>query len=486
MQGSNWPQHVCTSCVIKLDEMCRFRKDVIDNQILIEQKYGAVVLSSHDPMTGLPRSFIQIETAAVVDVEEGEKNVTAPLGRRSTTRSTVLAKKTADSSSRITRTPRNRDDKKESQIELEEEDATETEILDLPLDEEESSISVPLDDDDNEEEDDEEEDTTVDNKSGKYKDVDETISNFMKLNCTLCSSKDFKTFTQLRYHYTKQHNSKGFVMCCNIKHLRRHKLYEHIQYHMDPKRFLCEVCQKTFNSSHNLKTHVKMTHLPEDLKKYFCEKCDKRFGTAFQLKQHQMTHVGSEERTFKCDTCSKMFPGRPHLLSHIRLVHEKRKPYNCDQCDRSFTGKVFLVNHVAAVHTEGGGAPKKVQCSHCDKFFANETSMKKHLSRLNKTGEKFICKECGHESPNKTAMRGHMTRNHDPNRRTFVCTTCGKQFKTMKTLTEHNAVHTGEILYSCLFCTKQFNSNANKYSHQKKVHPEEWAAENNKKSMGLK
>lgn len=478
---------------MRLDDMCRFRKDVIDNQILIEQKYGPVVLSSNDPVTGLPRSFIQIETAPTVEVRgEEETCISIPRAtRRSNTKSTALVKKPVPESSRITRSPRNRDLKKtpdpEIELELEEEDATETEILDLPLEEDESTNTLPFNDDDEEDADEEEDaELTGDTKTKKHTEVDETISNFMKLNCTLCSTKDFKTFTQLRYHYTKQHGSKGFVMCCNIKHLRRHKLYEHIQFHMDPNRFLCDVCQKTFNSSHNLKTHVKMTHLPEEMKKYLCEKCDKRFGTAFQLKQHLMTHVGETERTFKCDTCSKMFPGRPHLLSHIRLVHEKRKPYNCDQCDRSFTGKVFLRNHLAAVHTEGGGTPKKVQCSHCDKFFANETSMKKHLSRLNRTGEKFICTECGHESPNRTAMRGHMARNHDPNRRTFVCTTCGKQFKTMKTLTEHNAVHTGETLYKCLFCPKQFNSNANKYSHQKRIHPEEWAAESNKKSMGLK
>lgn len=321
--------------------------------------------------------------------------------------------------------------------------------------------------------------------TGKFKDVDKAIFDFLPLNCTLCPASSFKTFTQLRYHYTKEHSCKGFVMCCNIKHLRRHKLYEHIQYHLDPGTFKCPTCTKTFNSSHNLSTHVKMTHLTEAEKKHQCEKCDQKFGTPFQLKQHMIRHVGADEKSFKCGECSKMFPGRPHLHSHIRFVHEKQRKYACQHCHRTFTTKVLLENHLSAAHPDGG-AGMRVQCHHCNKFFANELSMNKHLSRLNVTGEKHICPECGHESPNKSALRGHIYRNHNPKRQPLVCVTCGKQFKSTTTLNEHMAMHTGESLYCCLFCPKRFNSNANKYTHQKKKHPEEWAEENKRKCIESK
>jgi biotin synthase-related radical SAM superfamily protein len=35
-------------------------------------------------------------------------------------------------------------------------------------------------------------------------------------------------------------------------------------------------------------------------------------------------------------------------------------------------------------------------------------------------------------------------------------------------------VHTGEVLYSCTYCPKTFNSNANMHAHRKKIHKAQW------------
>lgn len=36
------------------------------------------------------------------------------------------------------------------------------------------------------------------------------------------------------------------------------------------------------------------------------------------------------------------------------------------------------------------------------------------------------------------------------------------------------ASHTGQRLYKCAFCERDFNSSANKYKHQKNKHPAEY------------
>lgn len=497
MQGSNWPQHVCASCVYKLDDMCKFRKLVIDNQILIEQKFGPVVLLNQAVNNYVPSSFIS-EAKIVVDTidqtyhitevieelpEEDENHIILEL---TTTESEVESAAAAISPERIRRSARQAGiykppikppperKKRVSQTALNESDL----IL-------EESDNVGAAEETLEGEEDEDEDH--EKFDGKYKEVDETIYSFITLSCTLCSATDFKTFTQLRFHYTKEHSTKGYVLCCNVKHFRRYKLFGHIQYHLNPDAYKCTTCGKTCKSRHNLKTHIQMTHLSLAEKKFTCEQCDQKFGTPFQLKQHLVRHVKPDEKSFKCDQCSKLFPGRQHLISHIRFVHENRRDHACQHCGRRFASKAILQNHLSTMHQqEGEAALKKVECSHCNKVFANDMSLKKHLYRVNVDGVPHVCPVCAHESPNKFALKGHMDRNHNSKRTPLDCKECGKQFKSSKTLQEHMAMHTGESLYTCNFCPKKFNSNANMYSHRKKKHPEEWAAETKRKSLGIK
>ena len=47
------------------------------------------------------------------------------------------------------------------------------------------------------------------------------------------------------------------------------------------------------------------------------------------------------------------------------------------------------------------------------------------------------------------------------------------------------ATHTGTALYTCAWCPKTFNSNANMHAHRKKMHPKEWEEDHQKKYSNI-
>lgn len=46
-------------------------------------------------------------------------------------------------------------------------------------------------------------------------------------------------------------------------------------------------------------------------------------------------------------------------------------------------------------------------------------------------------------------------------------------------------IHTGDVLYTCEFCPKPFNSKANLMKHRRSVHPKEYEEYKLKKFYGI-
>lgn len=66
---------------------------------------------------------------------------------------------------------------------------------------------------------------------------EEKIREFFKLSCDECAVT-FTTFSKLQIHQKAVHNHKqGFVYCCNKKINRQAKLFEHMNWHLNPDSF---------------------------------------------------------------------------------------------------------------------------------------------------------------------------------------------------------------------------------------------------------
>lgn len=115
----------------------------------------------------------------------------------------------------------------------------------------------------------------------------------------------------------------------------------------------------------------------------------------------------------------------------------------------------------------------KIQCKQCGVWLKHKHSFRVHMKIHEDSDKEHICNVCGRRAPNKLALKNHINYSH-VREKSHKCNLCEKAFKRPLSLKEHMATHTGDILYTCSYCPKTFNSNANKHAHIKKLHKNEW------------
>ncbi|KAH8254801.1 hypothetical protein KR032_012253 [Drosophila birchii] len=312
----------------------------------------------------------------------------------------------------------------------------------------------------------------------KSKEFNEYIRQHFKVHCPVCSLP-MEGFSEMLVHVRREHKQRGYSICCNHKFWKRGVLVDHLRRHQDPELFKCTICSRVMGQRRSLELHMRMHEIKANGRLYQCEHCAKSFYSSVVCERHKLTHIPRDQWQVKCTHCEKTFPTQYTMKQHVKLVHLNLYAKICDVCGKSIRGREALVRHMEE-HT--GAPPAAISCHLCDSKLATKYGLARHIKMMH-TAENLQpmqCEHCLKISPSLQAHQHHLKYTHNT-ARSHQCPMCEKAFKRPNELKEHMTTHTGEVLYTCPHCPQTFNSNANMHAHRKKVHRKEWEENRHKR-----
>ena len=292
-------------------------------------------------------------------------------------------------------------------------------------------------------------------------------------------------------------------------------LIRHERGHTGEKPYKCGHCETQFTRLTSLIRHQKV-HTGEQ-EAYECETCKKTFTRLFSLIRHQTVHTG--ERPYTCEVCDKGFTQLTSFKAH-QMMHTGETPFTCEHCQKGFTRYSTLFNHLRT-HSDTGEKSEKSkkglkhlskppknkkinkgvkphQCGHCEKSFARNSTLFKHLQTHSEAEEKS---DQIHQSKKGFKQLSKPKRNLKiiPVEKPYKCSNCKKSFARYSTLFNHLRTHrdsgeksdkshqskedlkqsssperqtinTGEKIHKCIHCNKEFARRCSLIAHQKWMH----------------
>ncbi|EFP03143.1 hypothetical protein CRE_28119 [Caenorhabditis remanei] len=335
--------------------------------------------------------------------------------------------------------------------------------------------------------------------------ISEAAPPIPKWKCAICA-KEYSHKTGLMEHNKTAHGKVKQTVCqiCGLcftkkSNLTRHMLTIHPldQDSSDKNKFQCADCPTVFNTRasltrhkrvcHNKASYIKPNKVVSIYERNFCKTCKREFRDEKMLEKHKRNHLLSEHRwrdlqgggERKCDFCDKSYVLRASLVWHMQKHYEElteneaeteQQPF-CSLCDLNFINQQELRQHQDEQHS--------VICGVCHQKFSSRQVYEDHIcnrkfARTTNTqilppNRVLICRQCRPPQRLTTArqIREHRAR-HLP-RKTHLCWTCHKSFRTAQLLSLHAEVHDRRPV-QCSHCPQVFHSRVALKQHTRLTH----------------
>ncbi|XP_003201350.2 uncharacterized protein zbtb47b isoform X1 [Danio rerio] len=164
---------------------------------------------------------------------------------------------------------------------------------------------------------------------------------------------------------------------------------------------------------------------------------------------------------------------------------EEKQHFSCKKCPRVFNNRWYLEKHMNVTHNRmqicnkcgkrflleselllhhQTNCEKNIQCVTCGKAFKKLWSLHEHNKIVHGYAEKkFSCEICEKKFYTMAHVRKHMVAHTKD--MPFTCETCGKSFKRSMSLKVHSLQHSGEKPFKCENCSERFQ-----YKYQLRSH----------------
>ncbi|XP_055905612.1 serendipity locus protein H-1 [Eupeodes corollae] len=170
-------------------------------------------------------------------------------------------------------------------------------------------------------------------------------------------------------------------------------------------------------------------------------------------------HEASHKILFKCNECDREFANESGLKKHVKSHRDDSRKDGWKKCPDC--GKCLKLGSMW-MHRKIHSDNKKYGCDICGQKFVQKINLTHH-QRVHTAEKPYECAEC----PKRFQERSHLQRHqkYHAQTRPFRCEKCGKMYKTERCLKVHNLVHLEQRPFACQVCNKSFISNSKLKQH---------------------